>query len=144
MSDVLPALAANSSPNVVFIGNGVSGPYSVKSLGRERAILSFAQNGGERRGHVLRYVHNWRRAHGSILAESSGEVTPRPRELGAVLDRVARVSLEPSSTGPALRPTMRPGWTPAQDPRRGRRAAGPGHLRRWRHDPRPRRTARHR
>jgi len=55
---ILPALAANrQTPNVLFLGNNAAGPDAcVEALGPERVLIGQANLGGERRGHVIRYL----------------------------------------------------------------------------------------
>lgn len=88
VAGALPALAANSSPNVVFLGNRASGPDDlIASLGRERVLLGFAGSGGQRNGYVVRYLSTEGKPQSIYLGELSGEVTPRLHELGATLER---------------------------------------------------------
>lgn len=55
---ILPALAANrQTPSVLFLGNNAAGPDAiVEALGPERVLIGQANVGGERRGHVIRYL----------------------------------------------------------------------------------------
>lgn len=58
---ILPMLAQNRRiPNVLFLGNNAAGEQDlIETLGRERVLIGFVNAGGDRQGHVVRYV--WRR-----------------------------------------------------------------------------------
>ncbi len=55
---ILPELASNkNTPNILFVGNNVSGPDEyIRALGRERVLIGFASSGGMRKGNVVRYA----------------------------------------------------------------------------------------
>lgn len=51
---VLPVLAQNKTPRIVFMVNNAAGPHEyVEALGAERVFLSFSCTGGVRKGHVI-------------------------------------------------------------------------------------------
>jgi 2-dehydropantoate 2-reductase len=53
---VLPALAENRSPNIVFVVNNPSGYESwIQAIGRERVLIGFPAGGGERKEGVVHY-----------------------------------------------------------------------------------------
>jgi 2-dehydropantoate 2-reductase len=55
--DVLPVLAANASPNVVFMVNNPSGPEEwIRALGKERVLQGFVFGAGRREGSVIRGI----------------------------------------------------------------------------------------
>lgn len=84
---LLPVLAANVSPNVVFMNNNLLGPGEIiQALGRERVMLGFVNAGGKRDGEIIRAIGppTWPSA-GAPLGELDGSVTPRLRRLVSVL-----------------------------------------------------------
>ncbi|HYF92119.1 MAG TPA: 2-dehydropantoate 2-reductase N-terminal domain-containing protein [Symbiobacteriaceae bacterium] len=84
----LPPLAENRSPSVLFMVNNAGGPAPlVKALGQERVLLGFAGAGGTREGHVVRCRVVSGRTQPTTLGELSGAVTPRLREIRAMLRR---------------------------------------------------------
>jgi len=53
VAQLLPTLAANASPNVVFMSNNLDGPAEiVAALGPERPMLGFVFAGGKRDGEL--------------------------------------------------------------------------------------------
>jgi len=85
--DLLPVLALNRSPNVVFMVNNPSGPYEfIKVLGEERVMLGFVFGAGKRDGSVIRAISG---VGGSWLAtpfgEIDGRITPRLTRLVGIL-----------------------------------------------------------
>jgi len=92
---VLPMLARNRRiPSVVFLGNNAAGADDlVAALGRERVLLGFANAGGERRGHVVRYI--WSRWLSLMFGELDGRRTPRADAIASLFGSAglhARVS----------------------------------------------------
>jgi len=77
VASVLPMLAANRRiPSVLFVGNNAAGPGDmVEALGRDRVLLGMGNAGGERQGHVVRYV--WWRWAPLWFGELDGATTPR-------------------------------------------------------------------
>jgi 2-dehydropantoate 2-reductase len=74
---ILPALAQNHRiPSVLFLGNNAMGAQDmVQALGRERVLTGMVNAGGERDGHVVRYV--WAQWFPVLLGEFDGVPTPR-------------------------------------------------------------------
>ncbi len=68
---VLPALAANRhTPNVLFVGNSVSGDELTAALGTKRVLRGFLLVAGTMLpGGVVRYACNERRKDGWIIGE---------------------------------------------------------------------------
>jgi len=55
VAELLPTLAANSSPNIVFMNNNLNGPAGiVGALGTQRPMLGFVFAGGKRDGETIR------------------------------------------------------------------------------------------
>jgi 2-dehydropantoate 2-reductase len=85
VSDLLPVLALNRSPNVVFMVNNPSGPDEfTRVLGKERVMLGFVFAGGKRDGSVIRAI----RGVGWIatpFGEIDGRITPRLTRLVRIL-----------------------------------------------------------
>ena len=80
---LLPILARNQTPNIVFMVNNPSGPGEwTAALGRNRVILGFVFGAGRREGAV---IHGISTLGSSLLGrllrtpfgELSGEITPR-------------------------------------------------------------------
>jgi 2-dehydropantoate 2-reductase len=89
VAELLPALAANSSPNVVFMNNNLAGPGEmVAVLGTQRPMLGFVFAGGKRDGEIIRTIGPF---HHSLMStpfgEIDGTVTPRLKRLVNLLNR---------------------------------------------------------
>ncbi len=82
VGDILPVLAANRTPTVLFMVNNAAGPEAyVEALGRERVLLGFPGAGGAREGHVVRY--RLAGVQKTTLGELDGALTPRLRQIAA-------------------------------------------------------------
>lgn len=88
---LLPVLARNGSPNIVFMGNNLSGPDEyTAALGKERVMLGFVFGAGRREGSVIRA---WapRGLLSNVLAapfgEINGTITPRLMRLIGIFRR---------------------------------------------------------
>jgi len=99
---LLPVLARNGSPNIVFMGNNLSGPDEyTAALGKERVMLGFVFGAGRREGDVIRA---WapRGLMSRVLAtpfgEINGTITPRLKRLVGIF-RQAGLCAE---TSPAM------------------------------------------
>ncbi len=85
VSDLLPVLAVNRSPNVVFMVNNPSGPDEfTRALGKERVMLGFVFGGGKRDGSVIRAITGLR-GMTTPFGEIDGRTTPRLTRLVAIL-----------------------------------------------------------
>ena len=89
VAGLLPTLAANSSPNVVFMNNNLNGPAElVAALGSQRPMLGFVFAGGKRDGEIIRamgpFDHSLMR---TPFGEIDGTVTPRLKRLVALFNR---------------------------------------------------------
>jgi 2-dehydropantoate 2-reductase len=89
VADLLAALAANASPNVVFMNNNLNGPAEiVATLGTQRPMLGFVFAGGKRDGEIVRAIGPF--DHSLIptpFGEINGTVTPRLTRLVNLLNR---------------------------------------------------------
>ncbi len=57
ISELLPVLAENKSPNVVFMGNNLAGPDAyTNALGKGRVMMGFVFAGGRREGNVIKAI----------------------------------------------------------------------------------------
>jgi 2-dehydropantoate 2-reductase len=85
VAKILPALAANQHiPLLVFLLNNPTGTQPlVEQLGSQRVVLGFPGIGGTREGTRVRYVRI--RQQPTTLGEVDGRITPRLRQLAAVL-----------------------------------------------------------
>ena len=89
--DLLPVLADNHSPNIVFMVNNPSGPEEfIRALGRERVMLGFVFGAGKRDGDVIRAISFTAtslvgRLWPSPFGELDGSVTPRLSRLVSLL-----------------------------------------------------------
>ncbi len=77
VADLLPVLAQNKSPNVVFMGNNLSGPAEfAEIIDRQRIMLGTVIAGGKRDGNIIRAIVVTSLA--SIpFGEMDGTITPR-------------------------------------------------------------------
>jgi 2-dehydropantoate 2-reductase len=75
--DLLPVLALNRSPNVVFMVNNPSGPDEfTRALGKERVMLGFVFGAGKRDGSVIRAIRGVPGV-ATPFGEIDGRITPR-------------------------------------------------------------------
>jgi 2-dehydropantoate 2-reductase len=83
--NVLPVLAANrQTPNILFVCNNAAGPDEmIAALGRERVLLGFVGAGGEREGHIVRYIIEPAREQATTFGELDGDTTPRLEQIAA-------------------------------------------------------------
>ena len=94
-ADLLPVLARNRSANIVFMGNNLSGPGEfIKVLGKERVMMGAVYGAGKRDGSVIRAIVA--RSIAAPFGEVDGQITPRLRQLMAILRR-AGFKAEPST-----------------------------------------------
>jgi 2-dehydropantoate 2-reductase len=99
LPELLPILAHNCSPNVVFMVNNPSGPQILTdALGAERVMLGFVFGAGKRVGDV---IHGFNAANGpknaTPFGELDGQITPRLIRLVGIFNRAglsAKVSTE--------------------------------------------------
>jgi len=79
LHDALTSLAANPHiPSFLFMHNDAEGPQPIiEALGRERVLLGHVNAGGERDGHVVRYMI----AEKMTMGELNGEVSQRLRRI---------------------------------------------------------------
>ena len=93
--DLLPSLAQNCSPCVVFMVNTALGPEEwIAELGADRVMLGFVFAGGRREGSLVRAM----RAKGAStpFGEATGAVTPRLTRLIHILNRAGlKARVEP-------------------------------------------------
>ncbi len=77
--EALPALAANCSPNFLFLMNTAAGPDAlIKAFGRDRVLTGFAGAAGYMEGHKVVYINaEPERLAEIILGEPTGRITPR-------------------------------------------------------------------
>jgi 2-dehydropantoate 2-reductase len=82
VADLLPVLARNKSPNIVFMGNNLSGPQEfARIIDRERIMLGSVVAGGKRDGNIIRAMTS------TPLASPFGEMDGRHT---ARLDRLVK------------------------------------------------------
>ena len=83
VAEVLPALAANKSSNILFLGNNVAGPEPyAAAVGRDRVLMGFAAAGGTRAGHIVRYITGSDGAS-LVFGELDGTTSPRAQQIAA-------------------------------------------------------------
>ena len=88
VADLLPVLASNRSPNVVFMHNNPSGPAEYAAIGKERVLLGFVFGAGRREGkviHGMAATGGWMRMAATPFGEVDGAVTPRVSRLVEIL-----------------------------------------------------------
>ena len=80
VADLLPVLAQNKSPNIVFMGNNLSGPAEfAKIIDKQRIMLGTVIAGGKRDGDIIRAFVSTSLA--SPFGEIDGTITPRLKQL---------------------------------------------------------------
>jgi 2-dehydropantoate 2-reductase len=85
IADLLPVLAQNKSPNIVFMGNNLSGPEEfTKVIDRGRIMLGTVVAGGKRDGDIIRAMTSTLLP--SPFGEMDGTITPRLKQLVKVLN----------------------------------------------------------
>jgi 2-dehydropantoate 2-reductase len=85
IADLLPVLAQNNSPNIVFMGNNLSGPDEfTKIINKQRIMLGTVIAGGKRDGDIIRAITSTPLA--SLFGELDGTVTPRLKQLIEILN----------------------------------------------------------
>jgi 2-dehydropantoate 2-reductase len=99
---LLPVLARNGSPTIVFMGNNLSGPDDyTEVLGKDRVMLGFVFAAGRREGDLIR-AWTPRGLISRVLAtpfgESNGTITPR---LVRLVDLFRRAGFH-AETSPAI------------------------------------------
>lgn len=89
VADLLPVLAQNRSPNIVFMTNNLSGPEELtRILGRDRVMMGFVFAGGKRDGCVIRAISGIGGSRiSSPFGEIDGRITPRLTRLMGILCR---------------------------------------------------------
>jgi 2-dehydropantoate 2-reductase len=97
--DLLPVLANNKSPNIVFMVNNPSGPQILTdALGRERVMLGFVFGAGKREGSIIHgFSPTPNSRNATPFGELDGSITPRLIRLVAIFNRAglsARTSTE--------------------------------------------------
>ncbi len=87
VAGLLPVLALNRSPNVVFMVNNPSGPDEFTSvLGKERVMLGFVFGAGKRDGSVIRAISGLGGSRNATpFGEMDGRITPRLTRLIGIL-----------------------------------------------------------
>ena len=80
VADLLPVLAQNKSPNIVFMGNNLSGPAEfAKIKDKQRIMLGTVFAGGKRDGDIIRAFVSTSLA--LPFGEMDGTITPRLKRL---------------------------------------------------------------
>jgi len=90
VAELLPTLATNISPNVVFMNNNLNGPAEILAgLGMQRPMLGFVFGGGKRDGDIIRAMGPFDHSlMPTPFGEIDGTVTPRLKRLVEILNRV--------------------------------------------------------
>lgn len=84
IADLLPVLAQNKSPNIVFMGNNLSGPDEfTKVIDKKRIMLGMVVAGGKRDGNVIYAMTSTPLS--SPFGEMDGTITPRLKRLIKIL-----------------------------------------------------------
>jgi 2-dehydropantoate 2-reductase len=84
--DLLPLLAQNHSPNIVFMGNNLVGPEQfISVLGRERVMMGAVYAAGKREGSLIRAMII--KSAGSPFGEIDGSITHRLKRLATILNQ---------------------------------------------------------
>jgi 2-dehydropantoate 2-reductase len=94
---ILPILAADrNAPNVLFLMNSAAGPGAlIEALGRERVLIGFPASAGYRDGYVVHCLTGTPEEKAKIpFGEIDGAITPRVREIAAVLESTSGLGAE--------------------------------------------------
>jgi len=84
IADLLPMLAQNKSPNIVFMGNNLSGPDKFANvIDKKRIMLGMVVAGGKRDGNIIRAMTSTPLS--SPFGEMDGTITPRLKRLVKIL-----------------------------------------------------------
>ncbi len=84
IADLLLVLAQNKSPNIVFMGNNLSGPDEfAKVIDKKRIMLGMVVAGGKRDGDIIRAMTSTPLP--SPFGEMDGTITPRLQRLVKIL-----------------------------------------------------------
>jgi len=98
VNELLPVLAQNRSPSIVFMVNTALGPEEwVAVLGRQRVLLGFAFAGGRREGSLIRAIRPKRAV--APFGEVDGAKSERLKRLIEIL-KAAGFRAKPSATMP--------------------------------------------
>lgn len=85
VADLLPVLAQNKSPNIVFMGNNLAGPDEFAQIvAKQRIMLGTVVAGGKRDGNIIRAIVSTPLA--SPFGEMDGTITPRLKQLVKTLN----------------------------------------------------------
>jgi 2-dehydropantoate 2-reductase len=96
VAELLPVLAQNGSPNIVFMGNNISGVDEyAKIIDRHRIMLGTVIAGGKRDGAIIRAIVLTKLAS-TPFGELDGTITPRLEQLVKTL-RSAGIKAESST-----------------------------------------------
>jgi 2-dehydropantoate 2-reductase len=83
VASLLPLLANNPSPNIVFMGNNLLGPGEfVKVLGKERIMMAGVYAAGKRQSGLIHAIVI--KAAASPMGEIDGQITPRLQQLAGI------------------------------------------------------------
>jgi 2-dehydropantoate 2-reductase len=83
VAELLPVLAKNRSPNIVFMGNNLSGPDEItRILGKHRVMMGAVFAAGKRDGSVIRAMTV--RSIAVPFGEVDGTITPRLKRLAGI------------------------------------------------------------
>jgi 2-dehydropantoate 2-reductase len=86
VAELLPILARNISPNIVFMGNNLSGPDEfIRILGRERVMMGAVYAAGKRDGPFIRAIVS--RSVAAPFGEVDGKITPRLKNVIEIFRR---------------------------------------------------------
>ena len=95
VADLLPVLAQNKSPNIVFMGNNLSGPEElVRILGKERVMMGSVYAAGKLDGNLIRAMVI--KSIAVPFGEIDGVISPRLKQLINILYQ-AGFKAEPST-----------------------------------------------
>ena len=85
VADLLPMLAQNRSPNIVFMGNNISGPAEfARVIDKQRIMLGTVIAGGKQDGDIIRALV-FAAVATTPFGEMDGTITPRLKRLVEIL-----------------------------------------------------------
>ena len=95
VADLLTVLAQNRSPNIVFMGNNLSGPDEfTRILGKDRVMMGAVYAAGKRDGSLIRAITS--KSIAAPFGEVDGTITPRLKRLAGIF-RQAGFKVETST-----------------------------------------------
>jgi len=87
--EILPSLAAASSPSILFLMNNAAGPEVLtNALGKERVLIGFPNSAGYREGHTVHCLTGTEKDKAYVpFGEVDGTITERTKQVARMLEQ---------------------------------------------------------